>query len=294
MSEGVPIGVRNPYVAIMNNPDTDEKDYAAPVKLAKAIEIKVTPKVNSATLYADDGASETASVLGEIDVEVNIDKLTSDKRVLILGNKKDSNGVLIENSEDAAPYVAFGFQVPTSTNVLKSVWLYKGKFEPVEEDLKTQSDKVDYQTPKVKATFLKRACDGNWRASVTQGDPGVSGDVFANWFKAVYEATNDLGALTVAVTPADKATGVTATSDIKFVFNKAIKASTVNAMSVFLLKADGSTVSTTVTVSTDGKTITLHPASNLTTGTYIAVCTTGILDINNISLIQNSITTFTV
>ena len=293
MSEGVPIGVRNPHIAIMNNPDIDEKDYALPIKIAKAISLKVDPKVNSATLYADDGPSETASSLGEIDVELEIDKLTSDKQALILGSKKDSNGVLLGSADDLPPYLALGFQVPT-TGGFKFTWLYKGKFEPVSEEYKTQGDKVDFQTPKVKATFIKRACDNRWKASVSNGDDGVPESVFNNWFNAVYDGIVDSSALTVAVTPADKATGVTATTDVKFTFSRAVKTDTVNAMNVFLMKADASTVTTTVSVDATNKIVTLHPATSLASGTYIAVCTTGIKDVSNLSLVQNSITTFTV
>jgi phi13 family phage major tail protein len=293
MSEGVVIGVRNPYVAIMNNPDTNEKDYAVPVKLAKAVSLKLSPKVNSATLYADDGPAETASVIGEIDVEIETDKLTSDKQALILGNKKDSNGVLISTTDDTPPYLALGFQVPT-TGGDKYTWLYKGKFEQMDEDLKTQGEKIDYQTPKVKATFLKRAVDNRWKASVVTGDAGVTQSIIDNWFNAVYDGIADLSALTVTPTPLDKATGILAASDIKFTFNKAIKSDSVNAMNVFLMKSDASTAATTVSVSTDNKTITLHPTTALATGNYIAVCTTGIKDITNLSLVQNSITTFTV
>lgn len=293
MGEGVTIGVRNPYVAIMNNPDVDEKDYATPVKLAKAVALKLSPKVNSATLYADDGPAETASVIGEIDVELETDKLTTDKQALILGNKKDSNGVLISSTDDTPPYLALGFQIPT-TGGDKFTWLYKGKFEQMDEDLKTQGEKIDYQTPKIKATFLKRACDNRWKSSVVEGDPGVPQSVIDNWFKAVYEGAADLSALAVTVIPADKATAVLATSNITFTFNRAIKADTVNAMAAFLMKADGSTIATTISVDSTNKVVTLHPTANLASGTYIAVCTTGIKDISNLSLVQNSITTFTV
>lgn len=293
MSEGVVIGVRNAHIAIMNNPETNEKDYGVPIKVAKTINLKVSPKVNSATLYADDGPSETASSLGEIDVELEIDKLTSDKQVIMLGSKKDTNGVLISSADDLPPYLALGFQVPTTVG-FKFTWLYKGKFEPVSEEYKTQGDKVDFQTPKAKATFIKRAIDNRWKASVSTGDEGVTQGLLDNWFNAVYDGASDISALTVVVTPANAATGVLATTDIRLTFNKAIKSDTINAMNVFLMKSDASTVATTVSVDATNKIVTLHPTVNLVTGNYIAVCTTGIKDITNLSLVQNSITTFTV
>jgi SOS-response transcriptional repressor LexA len=212
----------------------------------------------------------------------------------MFGYKKDSNGVMVSNSDDMAPYVAFGFKALTSSNKYKYVWLYKGRFEPVEESYQTMGDKVDFQTPTAKATFLRRNCDNNWKASVVEGDNGVSQSIIDNWFKAVYESNLDMSALTVAVSPVDKAATVLSTADIKFTFNKAVKASTVTAMNAFVMKADGSTVNVTASLSSDGKTVILHPTSTLTSGTYIAVCTTGIKDISNLSLLQNSVTTFTV
>lgn len=284
MSEGVVIGVRKPHIAIMRNPER-ETEYDTPLSLGKAINLKVKPKVNSATLYADDGPSENSSALGEIEVEIEVDKLVSDKKALILGSKKDANGVLIESSDDKPPYLALGFQVPTTLG-MKYSWLYKGKFELMEEDYKTQADKVDYQTPKAKATFLKRASDNRWKASVVEGDPGVTKSILDNWFKAVYEENIDLSELNVTVD-----TGAT---DIKFTFNKAIKPNTVNDMSIFLMKSDGSIATTTTSIDTTSKIVTLHPINDLETGSYIVVCTTEVKDITNLSLVQNAITTFTV
>ncbi|MDT2240909.1 hypothetical protein P7H22_11850 [Paenibacillus larvae] len=56
---GVPIGVRNLYVAILKTDDKNGATYDKPVHLAKAVEISVKPNVSSTTFYADDQASES-------------------------------------------------------------------------------------------------------------------------------------------------------------------------------------------------------------------------------------------
>ncbi|MDT2305714.1 hypothetical protein P7H21_19685 [Paenibacillus larvae] len=76
---GVPIGVRNLYVAILKTDDKNGATYDKPVHLAKAVEISVKPNA-STTFYADDQASESESTLADIEVEITVDQIGSKKR----------------------------------------------------------------------------------------------------------------------------------------------------------------------------------------------------------------------
>lgn len=176
------VGLKDIHVALLNQDGT----YETPVRLAKAIEASITPNVNSTTLYADDRAVETVSSLGEIEVELNIDDLSTEKYALIMGKTINTDGVVVDKADDVAPYVALGFRSQKANGAYRYVWLYKGKFEPSEESYKTKEDSIEFQTPTIKAKFVARE-DGKWRAKVDSDDPGVNQTVITNWFTAVYE-----------------------------------------------------------------------------------------------------------
>jgi phi13 family phage major tail protein len=184
---GVTVGLKNLHYAPLTKDDQAGVTYSTPIKIAGAIEAKITPQTNSSTLYADDGAAETSSAMGEVLVEINIKSLPTDVQKALLGHTLNSDGVLIKKSDDVAPYVAIGFQSANSDGSIKYVWLYKGKFELPEENYKTKSENVEYQTPTTKATFVKREFDNAWQASVNSGDTGIKAGVIPGWFTAVYK-----------------------------------------------------------------------------------------------------------
>lgn len=177
------VGLKDIHVALLN-----DGTYEVPKKLAKAIEAKITPNSSSVTLYADDGAAETASSMGDIEVELNIDDLPSDKYALIMGKTVNSDGVIVDNTSDVAPYLALGFRSAKSNGEYRYVWLYKGKFELSEETYKTKGEEVEFQTPTIKAKFLVDD-NGDWRAKVDSDDTGIKAGVIEDWFKNVYKET---------------------------------------------------------------------------------------------------------
>jgi len=68
---------------------------------------------------------------------------------------------------------------------------YRTKFAVPSSNLQTKGDSIQFQTPTIEATIMRRnKLDGNgkhpWKAEVTEGDPSVAA-VIAAWFTQVYE-----------------------------------------------------------------------------------------------------------
>jgi phi13 family phage major tail protein len=155
-----PIGVESLVVAIM---DEVLGTYGAVTPVSPLINIKITPNSNTDILYADNIAVETVTTVGKIDVETEMQDLPLEVQALVLGHTLDaSNGVMIYNDKDIAPYLALGFKIKKANGKYRYVWLLKGKFEELATEGKTQEEKVTFQTPKLKGTFVIRA-DGNWK-----------------------------------------------------------------------------------------------------------------------------------
>jgi len=151
-------------------PLTDEalNTYGAVIPVSPLINVKITPKVNTDNLYADNQAIETVSVIGEIDVEVEVSCLPLEVQAGFFGHTLDTvHGVLTHSVDDVVPYVALGFKIKKANNHYRYVWLLKGKFEEMPDEVATQEDKVKFSTGKIKGTFVSRS-DGNYKYSMDE------------------------------------------------------------------------------------------------------------------------------
>lgn len=179
------IGVESLVMAVLTDEATNA--YGAVTPVSPLINVKIAPKVNSDTLYADGVVVELISSLGEIDVEVEVQDLNLEVQAVMLGHTLDAvKGVMTYSAHDIAPYVALGFKIKKANGKFRYVWLLKGKFEEVDTEGKTQEDKVSFSTPKIKATFVART-DGNWKF-VGDTDSGTT-PVTASFLETVYPAT---------------------------------------------------------------------------------------------------------
>lgn len=182
----VQVGLSDLHYAILKKDDKTGVEYDKPVRIAGAINAKISPKSSTETLYADDGPAETATALGETELELEVKDLPLEVQVALLGHKLEK-GVMISNSSDTAPYVAIGFRSLKSKGGYRYVWLLKGSFELPENDYKTKEDKPSFQTPKIKGTFVVREFDGDWRYTGDEDEPTF--EAASTWFEKVYEKT---------------------------------------------------------------------------------------------------------
>lgn len=109
-------------------------------------------------------------------------------QAVLLGHKYEK-GVMVQNASDEAPYVAIGFMSQPQPNQFRCVWLYKGKFQLVEDEYSTSNDSPAWRQPKLTGTFVQRDYDGNWQISADTSDPEFTG--VDSWFNEVYEETNE-------------------------------------------------------------------------------------------------------
>ncbi|MEN6349337.1 MAG: major tail protein [Syntrophomonas sp.] len=289
---GVQVGLNSLYYAILSADTVAGVSYGAPVAIAGAINAKISPKSNTETLYCDDGPDETATALGEIDVEFEAKDLDLDTQAALLGHTV-TGGVLVKKSTDVAPYVALGFKSKKSNGSYRFVWLYKGKFALQDQDYATQEDKPKFQTPKIKGTFIKRTYDDAWQKVGDEDHADWVTGTGTAWFSAVDGATPS--ALSVTLSPLDAASGVAVSDNMTWTFNNAIQASDVTAGNFFVMDPDdGSLIAGALSIDTNHKVVTFNPTSNLSASTgYIMICTKGVRDIYGQTLSATSIGNFT-
>ncbi len=180
------IGVSDLHYAAITSDGKEGTVYGQPKPIPQLSKIKIDPKVNSKTYYADNVAAATYSAMGEVDVEAEVGDVPIETQAELLGSQIDG-GVMYCKSTDQGPYVALGFVSLDDKGKKEFVWLYKGKFSIPAEDLKTLEDTPDFQPKTIKGTFISRASDGLWRAVANEGATGYEAATGTNWFTKVHE-----------------------------------------------------------------------------------------------------------
>ncbi|OOM75500.1 major tail protein [Clostridium sp. BL-8] len=161
-----------------------EATYDTVKKYERSVTAKITPKSESETEYSDDNVEEVVNQFSQIDVEIELNMISTQTRAFLQGSKV-VNGILIESKDDVAPYVAMIFKAKKSNGKYRYVCLYKGKFELSEDNYETEADKIKTQTASLKATFMAREFDGNYRLMADEDTEDIVAADLEKWFTAV-------------------------------------------------------------------------------------------------------------
>ena len=165
--------------------------YGIPQILAKAIKADLSIELAEAALYADDALAHSIKAFKGGKLSLGVEDIGVAVASDLTGASVDSNGVLVAASEDDGCLVAVGFRALKPDNHYRMFWLYRVKFAVPSTNLQTKGDSIQFQTPAVEGTIMRRnKPDGKgkhpWKAEVTEGDPSLAA-VIAAWFTQVYE-----------------------------------------------------------------------------------------------------------
>ena len=151
----------------------DEKtgEYAAPGKIAGAIEFKETLDRNDAKLYADNELkdSDTSVTGGKLALTVDDD----DETVFapILGATLEEMKVgektyqkMVSRTDDEPVYEGFGFITKKNGGKYRVTFYPKVKFVMGDEEAKSAEDKTEYTKPTVEGTLYP--VDGEYKVRV--------------------------------------------------------------------------------------------------------------------------------
>lgn len=188
------IGCDNLVYAKMTTEETPEQApvYGEVTKAPGVMSININPNSSTETLFADDGPMEVASTLGNVDVEIQKNELTTQNKADLLGHEVDSNGALVYGDSDVPPWVAIGFRTLKSNGKYRYIWLYKGKFSEPEDNNETKGDSINFQADTISGQFarLNYAYSVNgktirpWKYELDADADAANADAMTGWFKA--------------------------------------------------------------------------------------------------------------
>ena len=177
------VGLRDLYQAAITEDENGIATYGIPKRLAKAISADLSVTVAEAILYADDAVDETEKEFVSGELKLNVNDISQEDAAELLGQTLDDDGVVYAGGDDIAPYKAIGFRAKKPGGKFRYLWLYKVKFAVPNESYATKGDGIEFKTPEIVGTFIKRA-DGLWKADHV-AEP--TEDIAQNWFEEVRE-----------------------------------------------------------------------------------------------------------
>lgn len=176
------IGLRDVHYALLiDDPISGEAEYEDAVKVVGAITANINPNASSATLFYDDGPGDTAATMGEISLELNLADLPLDVQAIWLGHTFE-NGILKRKGTDVPPWLAIGFRTLKSNGAYRYMWLCKGKFAIPEESYQTKGDSIEFSTPTITGSFVKRDCDDEWQRVTDEDAEDFDPAYTTTWF----------------------------------------------------------------------------------------------------------------
>lgn len=165
----VEVGISNAHYSKQTIDNATALVYNTPVALPGLISVIINPNIVESVLYADNGPAETHTAISKIDVEIETADLTLKEQADLLGHTF-ANGGIIRKASDVAPYIAFGFQTLKTNGKSRFVWLKKGKFSVPSAEHRTQGEQIQYNTSKIKASFVMTVYDNAWEARIDEDE----------------------------------------------------------------------------------------------------------------------------
>lgn len=162
------IGLNNFRYAVLTEAADGTPSYDGAKKPAKAISCSVSITNNEAKLYADDALAESDTSFNSGTVTIGIDDEDQETMATLLGHTV-TEGEMVRNANDTAPYVGFGRVIVKMINNVRKYkveFLYKVKFaEPSQED-NTKGESLEFATSELEGTVAALA-NGKWSATET-------------------------------------------------------------------------------------------------------------------------------
>lgn len=169
------------HIAELTQDILEEVLYGKPEHLPGGVSVKVDPKTESETFYADNKAFAVLNSMGDIDVEIEVADLPLPIQKKLFGQTEEK-GVYFSSVNDVTMILALGFRAKLSTGGFRYYWLLKGTSELLPIEGKTDEGKITPQTSKLKMKFMPLQHNGRWKGEAEDGEVFTQGD---NWFKQV-------------------------------------------------------------------------------------------------------------
>lgn len=162
------IGLKNfRFGELTENPD-GSASYGVAQTPGKAVSCSVDITNSDASLYADDAQAESDSSFQSGTLTLGVDDEDDITNATLLGHSI-SNGEVVRNANDVAPYFGVGRIITKMVNNVlkyKVEFLCKVKFSESSQSENTRGENIEFGTSTLSGK-ISRLCNGNWSKTET-------------------------------------------------------------------------------------------------------------------------------
>lgn len=176
------INVNNPVYCKMLTDDSAGVTYEDEIKsLGEAMQIQLTPQTASGELFGNGIKVNKEDRLVGMALAMDITKIPPASAAEILGHEV-KDGVVIDNADDDAPYIAIGYQIDGTGKNKEYIWLLKGKAQPINDSAQQRTGTINYSTQTLNTNFINRNFDGNLRFYADSTHEDFTAEQAGKWF----------------------------------------------------------------------------------------------------------------
>jgi len=179
----VKFGISNCHYAVITETQNGIT-YGTPVALPGAVSFSADPEGETSPFYADNivyyQSVSNQGYSGDLELAQISDAFAKD----VLGQIEDSNGALIESSNDVNKKFALMFQIETDDKARRVVY-YNCTAQRPSSEANTKEESIEPQTDTLNITMTARSTDQAVKAVLPLTDDNA--DVYNAFFTQVYE-----------------------------------------------------------------------------------------------------------
>lgn len=188
----VQFGLKNVHYAVVTETPNQttgalETTYGTVKAWPGAVKMTMTASGEQSKFFADDTAYYTASTNAGYDVEFECAAIPEDVKTSVLGQSKDTKGVIFETSDDTLHYIALLFEFNGDQGAAKHI-LYRCMLSRPTREGSTTEDSTTVQTLSLNLTASARV-DADHKIHAEIGPDGDA-TVYTGWYDTVYVAAS--------------------------------------------------------------------------------------------------------
>lgn len=180
----VKFGLKNVHIAPITEVSEEKYTYGDIIKVPGAVSISLEPQGDSNDFYADNIKYFSAYANNGYSGDFEMAMITDEIREKIFGEKKDSNGAFIENTNDSFIPFALGFQVEGDEKG-RRFWYYNCTCSRAKNEAKTIESSKEPSTDSMTINAMARETDGKVRVLISETNENK--EAYDNFFNEVYE-----------------------------------------------------------------------------------------------------------
>lgn len=157
------VNIKRFHYAPLTKDDATGVTYGPPKAIPGIEQASINPKVATGTLYGDGVIRDERSKLTGATIGIDINKLPTEDRAIILGNTVGTDGVITETPDDEPIELAIGWEVELTGGDSEFVWFLKCKAQPLNENVEQTTENIKFSNNTITFTAMPREFDNDIR-----------------------------------------------------------------------------------------------------------------------------------